>query len=559
MRMSPIVVLLLTSCSMYKSKTPMEGVLDAETRQETKPMPKKEAKKADKARAKEERAKADMAEQEPMMYGIMDGLQGGAAPSGAVPMSPQAQEMVRLQKNMEEPPPPEPKVVNQDEYTDHGVNPFVDTTKDHLSTFSIDVDTASYTQARRRIQDGMLPNLASVRVEEFINYFDYHYDSTDANPFIVHMEGMKDPFRADHHILRVGVQGKRLTQKERPSLRLTFLVDISGSMSSPDKLPLAQKSMHMLVDSLRDDDSVSLVTYAGAVRKILAPTYGDDKKAIHEAIDQLMAGGSTAMSSGLDLAYEQAWESFKEGAENRVVILSDGDANVGNTSWESMLSQIKSYADRGVTVSTIGLGMGNYKDTRMEQLANKGDGNNYYVDSQEEAQKIFVDGFLGTMITIARDVKIQMDFNPETVSSYRLIGYENRDIADEDFRNDRVDAGEVGAGHSVTALYELQLKSPAKMDTVATARIRYEDPGADKAAKERAFLFRAEQIRETPSSGLALAYTAAGFAEVLRKSPYAKAFSLSQLHEYGKKNVRDTDKYTNELLDLISKANGMEG
>jgi Ca-activated chloride channel family protein len=451
-------------------------------------------------------------------------------------------------------PPVEPLVSHEDEYTDHGVHPFTQTVEDRLSTFSVDVDTASYTQARRRIQDGRLPDLAAIRVEEFINYFDYGYDSTDANPFIVHMEGVADPFRPDQHILRVGVQGKRLTAEERPSLRLTFLVDISGSMSAPDKLPLAQKSMHMLVDSLREDDSVALVTYAGAVRKVLAPTYGDEKEKIHLAIDQLMAGGSTAMSSGLDLAYEQAWDSFKDGAENRVVVLSDGDANVGDTSWESMLNQIKSFADRGVTMSTIGLGMGNYKDTRMEQLANKGDGNNYYVDSQEEAKKIFVDGFQGTMITIARDVKIQMDFNPETVESYRLIGYENRDIADKDFRNDRVDAGEVGAGHSVTALYGLQLKSPARFDTVATARLRYESPGADKAAKESAFLFRAEQIRKTPSSALAHAYTAAGFAEILRKSPYAKAFTLADLLTYGETHIGNRDTYTKEMLSLIAKS-----
>ena len=448
-------------------------------------------------------------------------------------------------------------VENRDEYIDHGINPFVRTSEDSLSTFSIDVDTASYTQARRRIKDGRTPDLASIRVEEFINYFDYDYDSTAAEPFVVHMEGMRDPFRPDHHIMRVGLQGKRLTTEERPSLRLTFLVDISGSMSSPDKLPLAQKSMHMLVNSLRDDDSVSLVTYAGAVRKILPPTYGDDKNTIHDAIDRLMAGGSTAMSSGLDLAYEQAWESFKEGAENRVVVLSDGDANVGDTSWESMLAQIKSFADKGVTLSTIGLGMGNYKDHRMEQLANKGDGNNFYVDSQEEAQKIFVDGFQGTMITIARDVKIQMEFNPETVESYRLIGYENRDIADKDFRNDRVDAGEVGAGHSVTALYALKLKNPDKLDALATARLRYESPGADKAATERAFLFRAEQIRNNPSSELALAYTAAGFAEVLRKSPYADAFNLAQLHTYGRENITRRDKYVDEMLSLMATSEGL--
>jgi Ca-activated chloride channel family protein len=270
---------------------------------------------------------------------------------------------------------------NTEQYTDYGVNRFVQTKQDALSTFSVDVDTASYTIARRKLNSGTLPNYASVRVEEYINFFDYHYDSSKAKPFTVDMEAMPHPFKKESHILRVGLQGKEYTVESRPALHLTFLVDVSGSMSSEDKLPLAKEAMHMLVDTLRDDDSVALATYAGNVSKILAPTYGDNKKAIHAAIDRLNSGGSTAMSSGLDLAYEMAWASFEAGAENRVVVLSDGDANVGNTSWESMLSQIKGYADRGVTMSTIGLGMGNYKDTNMEQLANKGDGNNFYIDS----------------------------------------------------------------------------------------------------------------------------------------------------------------------------------
>lgn len=532
-RMTPMMLVLLSSCATHKSSEPIANAQAPQEMEdyslESAPAPKK--------------GKRSASKQTLLEFESADMLSPPAPLVEVQPRTMMDEKSIQIEEDVEQ---------ERDEYTDHGVNPFVDTTSDHLSTFSIDVDTASYTQARRRIKEGRVPELASIRVEEFVNYFDYKYDSTDAEPFVVHMEGMRDPFRDGQHIVRVGVQGKRLTQEKRPSLRLTFLVDISGSMSSADKLPLAQRSMHMLIDSLRDDDSVSLVTYAGAVRKILPPTYGDDKRAIHDAIDRLMAGGSTAMSSGLDLAYEQAWESFKEGAENRVVILSDGDANVGNTSWESMLEQIKAYADRGVTVSTIGLGMGNYKDSRMEQLANKGDGNNFYVDSAEEANKIFVEGFLGTMITIARDVKIQMDFNPETVQSYRLIGYENRDIADRDFRNDRVDAGEVGAGHSVTALYALKLNNPSSMDAIATARLRYEAPGADKAANERAFLFRAEQIRAIPSSGLSLAYTAASFAETLRRSPFSTAYSLAQIHEYGEKHIEEKDSYTRELLDLIA-------
>lgn len=284
--------------------------------------------------------------------------------------------------------PPQDRVASGEEYVDYGVNPFVDTAEDALSTFSIDVDTASYTIARRKLNEGKMPAFEGVRVEEFVNYFDYHYDSTEAKPFVVDMEAMDHPFKTDKHILRVGLQGQELAADTRPALHLTFLVDVSGSMSSADKLPLAKEAMHMLVDTLRDDDTVAMATYAGNISKILDPTHGDSKEKIHAAIDRLNSGGSTAMSSGLDLAYEMAWASFEAGAENRVVVLSDGDANVGNTSWTDMLKQIKSYADRGVTMSTIGLGMGNYKDTAMEQLANKGDGNNFYIDSRAQAHRV---------------------------------------------------------------------------------------------------------------------------------------------------------------------------
>ena len=449
---------------------------------------------------------------------------------------------------------------NSEQYTDYGINPFVKTQKDALSTFSVDVDTASYTIARRKLNEGSLPNYASVRVEEYINFFDYHYDASDAKPFVVDMETMKHPFKDDSHILRVGLQGKDYSIDTRPALHLTFLVDVSGSMSSADKLPLAKEAMHMLVDTLRDDDSVALATYAGNVSKILAPTYGDNKKAIHAAIDRLNSGGSTAMSSGLDLAYEMAWQSFEAGAENRVVVLSDGDANVGNTGWEAMLNQIKGYADRGVTMSTIGLGMGNYKDTNMEQLANKGDGNNFYIDSRQQAHRVFVEDFNSSMINIARDVKIQMKFNPDVVESYRLIGYENRDIADKDFRNDRVDAGEVGAGHNVTALYELVLTDKySNKDKLVTAQLRYEKPGADSTATERSWDLKASEISNNPSDSLKLAFTAGTFAEKLRRSPHASEITWSELLAYGEDAKRRGEADDAELIELMKKAAQLDG
>jgi Ca-activated chloride channel family protein len=422
-----------------------------------------------------------------------------------------------------------------EEYTDHGVNPFTVVAKDALSTFSIDVDTASYTMSRSKLQRGVLPRWEGVRVEEFVNYFDYGYAAPDDGPFGVQMEAMADPFREGHHILRVGVQAKRYAPENRPPLHLTFLVDVSGSMSSADKLGLAKKSMHTLIDNLGEGDTVAMATYAGRVARILEPTEATERDRIHAAIDGLRSGGSTAMSSGIDLAYEMADEAFEKGAENRVVILSDGDANVGSTSKEAMLKQIKGFASQGVTLSTIGFGRGNYRDTLMEQLANKGDGNNFYVDSQRESDRIFGEKIGGTMITVARDTKIQVEFNDAAVKAYRLLGYENRDIADKDFRNDRVDAGEVGSGHSVTALYEVILDEDAEVDAkLATVRVRWEKPGADKEASETAFDFQSTdmaRVMTKASDSLKLAYSAATLAEVLRQSPHAAEVDLMALAE----------------------------
>ena len=474
---------------------------------------------------------------------------------------PRTKQLSQYQQPIEEKAPILSDQTTSEEYTDYGVNPFTKTKTDAQSTFSIDVDTASYTIARRKLNSGSLPPFSSVRVEEFVNFFDYNYDAAEASPFTVHLEGMDDPFREDHHILRVGIQGKEFTPQTRPPLRLTFLVDVSGSMSSQDKLPMAQKALHLLVDELDERDSVAIATYAGRISAVLQPTSGADRKSIHQAIDQLSSGGSTAMSSGLDLAYQMAWNSFEQGAENRVVVLSDGDANVGRTGWEQMLKQIKSYADRGVTMSTIGLGMGNYKDTRMEQLANKGDGNNYYIDTFTQAKRVFVDDFQSTMISIARDVKIQVEFDPKSVESYRLIGYENRDIADKDFRNDRVDAGEIGAGHNVTALYELVLADGAKnKNELATVRLRYESPGADKAATERSWEIPVADVQsnQRPSEELRLAYTAATFGEILRRSPYASQISFTDLISYGSKAQRRGEKDDAELIELMQKASKLQ-
>jgi Ca-activated chloride channel homolog len=447
-----------------------------------------------------------------------------------------------------------------EDYKDYGVNPFTLSSDDALSTFSIDVDTAAYSMARRKLDGGALPPEAAVRVEEFVNYLDYDSYITPKNdPFAVNMEAMPDPFRPGHHLLRVGVQGKEVSRDERKPVHLVFLVDVSGSMSSADKLGYAKKSLHMMVDGLREDDTVGLCTYAGRTARVLEPTSAGNKREIHGAIEGLKSGGSTAMSSGIDIAYEMAMQQFKPGHENRVVVLSDGDANVGRTSWDDMLGQIKGYADKGVTLSTIGFGTGNYQDTLMEQLANNGDGNNFYIDSQEQAQRVFVEELGGTMITIARDVKIQVEFNPESVAAYRLIGYENRDIADKDFRNDRVDAGEVGSGHNVTALYDVILRDGYTAE-LATVRMRYEAPGADKAASEKLWIFPDKRLKETPfqaTRDTRMAYSAATFAEILRGSPHAAEIDLEALARFASKSSRPGEKDDAEMVKLMRKAKAL--
>lgn len=459
---------------------------------------------------------------------------------------------------------PAPVAAQTEQYTNYGVNDMTDATKDRFSTFSIDVDTASYTISRRKLNEGALPPTASVRVEEFVNYFPYSYDppTTDA-PFAVHMEAAPDPFNSGHHLFRVGIKAQDLDLSNRKPVHLTFLVDVSGSMNRPDKLGLAKRSLRLLIDQLRPGDTVALATYAGNVRAVLDPTDIRQKSQIHAAIEDLSAGGSTAMNSGIQLAYRMAQSSAKVGHENRVIVLSDGDANVGPASHQAILESIKGYAKQGITLSTIGLGMGNYKDTMMEQLANKGDGNYYYIDSFSEAKKVFGTNLAGTLQVIAKDVKIQVEFNPETVATYRLIGYENRDIADRDFRNDKVDAGEIGTGHTVTALYDIVLANGGVQNTksdLATVRIRNKKPGPDSPAVEWMTQFDTQEIARRfggSSPNFKIAVAAATFAEVLRGSPYASEITWQQLAGLASEAQRPGVAEDDELLSLIQKAAGL--
>jgi Ca-activated chloride channel family protein len=444
-----------------------------------------------------------------------------------------------------------------DEFVSHGVNPMVDASKDKLSTFAVDVDTGAYTIARSYLRRGYLPLPSSVRVEEFVNYFSYNYPSPEKGAFAVSMEAAPSPFTPapDRYLLRVGVQGKRVEAKERKPVHLTFLVDVSGSMSSQDRLPLAQQSLKILTNTLREGDSVALVTYAGNTRVVLPATDAAYKGRILAAIDDLSSGGPTAMASGIELAYKEAMASYKKGHVNRVIVLSDGDANVGNTSHNDILRQIKSYVDKGITLSTIGFGMGNYRDNLMEQLANKGNGNYYYIDTVDEARKVFGEQVSGTLEVIAKDVKIQVEFNPEQVKEYRLIGYENRDIRDRDFRNDKVDAGEIGAGHTVTAFYEVVLKG-APGAGFATVRVRHKEPEGTKAS-EAAFVVGAGDIRAKlaeASKDFQFGASVVAFAEILRNSPYARELKLELVEELASASSSPNQKDRMEFIELVRKA-----
>ncbi len=438
------------------------------------------------------------------------------------------------------PPPPGRAAVKRDQlavqeppssgntFTEHAPNAFTNTSEDRLSTFAVDVDTASYTVARRYLNQRALPPHAAVRVEEFVNYFKYRYTPPEQGAFTVHLEGAPSPFNPGRHFLRVGVQGKVVSRSQRKPAHLVFLVDTSGSMQSPDRLPLAQEAMKLAVKNLNENDTVAIVTYAGNTRDVLGPTPATDMQRIHAAIDSLSAGGGTAMGSGMELAYKHAVKRAAANVVSRVIVLTDGDTNIGpNVGADAMLASIQKYVAEGVTLSTIGFGMGNYRDDLMERLANKGNGNCYYIDGYKEAKKVFETQLTGTLEVIAKDVKLQVEFDPKRVRRYRLLGYENRNVADQDFRNDKVDAGEIGAGHSVTAVYEVELTG--EQAPLGTVFIRAKTPHGTEATEQR-FPFESKQVHaslEAASADFRFALAVASAADILRASPAAQGWSMA--------------------------------
>ena len=443
-----------------------------------------------------------------------------------------------------------------------------------LSTFSIDVDTASYANVRRFLDGGSLPPTDAVRVEEMINYFSYDYaPPADDTPFATHVEVAGCPWAQEHRLVRVGLKGRQLPVEERPATNLVFLLDVSGSMNDSRKLPLVKDALGMLANQLGENDRVAIVVYAGASGLVLPSTHGGDRQAIRDALRRLKAGGSTNGAAGIELAYETARANFIEGGVNRVVLATDGDFNIGVTDQGELVRLIQDQARSGVFLTVLGFGMGNYKDSTLEKLADEGNGNYAYIDGRAEARKVLVDQVQGTLVTIAKDVKIQVEFNPAQVAHYRLIGYENRLLRDRDFNDDTKDAGDIGAGHTVTALYEvvprgvelagpdvdpLRYQQPAEPSAAAgegellTLKLRYKQPDGD-TSQLLAFPVRdGGRDYAQASADFKFAASVAAFGMLLRSSPHRGTATYDAVLELaGEGAVRDPHGYRSQFLDLV--------
>ncbi len=451
-----------------------------------------------------------------------------------------------------------------------------------LSTFSIDVDRASYANVRRFINQGSRPPIDAVRIEEMINYFKYDYPEPEGNhPFSVYTEVSGCPWNNEHYLMHIGLKGVEIDKTELPASNLVFLLDVSGSMNSPNKLPLLKSAFTMLVNELRPQDRVAIVVYAGAAGLVLESTPGNQKEKILEAIERLEAGGSTAGGAGLNLAYKVAMDNFASDGNNRIILATDGDFNIGSSSNAEMERLIEKKREQGVFMTVLGFGMGNYKDDKMEIIADKGNGNYAYIDNIQEARKILVGEFGGTLFTIAKDVKFQIEFNPEHIKSYRLIGYENRLLNDEDFNDDKKDAGEMGAGHTVTAIYELvpldsetnipsidplkyqaqrnikKNKEPTSKELL-TIKLRYKEPeGTKSTLLEKTFAGPVVDFSEA-SENLKFSAAVAGFGMILRESEYIGDFTLDNIIEMARGSKGgDEEGYRSEFIRLAKTVRDM--
>ncbi len=487
--------------------------------------------------------------------------------------------------------------INQEGVKDEGVVALPDNTEgyDHiednhfltakqapLSTFSIDVDEAAYSNVRRYLNEGQLPPKGAVRIEEMINYFDYEYPQpTGTDPFSVITEMGECPWNKQHQLVHIGLQGVKIEANDLPPANLVFLIDVSGSMDEYNKLPLVKTSLSMLADQLRPQDKVAIVVYAGSAGLVLPSTSGSNKQTIKDALDRLSAGGSTAGGEGIELAYKIAQKNFVNEGNNRIILCTDGDFNVGASSDDEMVTLIEKERKSGVFLSVLGYGMGNYKDNKMQQLADKGNGNHAYIDNANEARKVLVNEFGSTLFTIAKDVKLQIEFNPQYVQAYRLLGYENRILASEDFNNDAKDAGELGSGHTVTALYELipsgvkdefsQSVDPLKYGAqpiavtntnsseIMNIKLRYKAPAGDVSKLIVHPVQAGSQSASATSNNFRFSAAVAEFGLLLRDSEYKQHSSFSQVLQLANTAVgNDTYGYRKEFIKLVGQANSLK-
>jgi len=471
-------------------------------------------------------------------------------------------------------------VKDLEKYAEIDSNKIARVAEQPVSTFSIDVDTAAYANVRRMLQEGRMPRRDAVRIEEMINYFSYDDVSSDdrSQPFAVNMQMAPTPWNGQTQILRIGLKAWQKTQAELPPANLVFLVDVSGSMHSENKLPLLKRSLKLLTRQMREEDKVTLVVYAGASGVALEPTPGNQAAKIEQALDQLSAGGSTNGGAGIHLAYAKARESFVVGGINRVIIATDGDFNVGTVNQRALIELIERKARQGIALTTLGFGRGNYNDHLMEQLADKGNGNHAYIDSLLEANKVLVEQMGGTLLTVAKDVKVQVEFNPARVRDYRLIGYENRLLAREDFNNDQVDAGEIGAGHSVVALYEVTLQETPEADPLryasllarpssdtsneyAYVKLRYKAPNATQSQLLSFALTEQQRVEmiNKASDDLRFATAVAAFGQRLHGGKYLKGYDYAKIRDLANTaRGKDEQGYRAEFLRLVSLAKSLD-
>lgn len=474
----------------------------------------------------------------------------------------------------------EPEIIeeaefNTEEYSKINENTFQETLQNPLSTFSIDVDNASYSNIRRYLTEGKLPPADAVRIEEMINYFDYDYPQpVGEHPFSIYNEVAACPWNKDHLLVHLGLQGKSLDYDDLKPSNLVFLIDVSGSMDEPNKLPLVKKSLEILVENLTDQDKVALVVYAGNAGLVLPSTSVEDKDEILEAIEDLEAGGSTAGGAGMQLAYKIAKQNLLKDGNNRVILCTDGDFNVGISSTSELVEFIEEKRKEDIYLTICGYGMGNYKDGRLEEISNAGNGNYFYIDNDKEAEKVFSKELRANLFTIAKDVKIQVEFNPQTVEAYRLIGYENRVLAAEDFNDDRKDAGELGAGHTVTALYEIvpngkpypgtrvdklkyqqtSLSPNANDKDLLTVKLRYK-PIKSENSNLLSEIITIDEITRKPSPDFRFSAAVAEFGMLLRNSEFKGSSSYNQAKELAEETGKDPEK--SEMHELIEKAESL--